>query len=285
MRFRPTAPFVRAWLGALFAFALALGASGDEAEVTRSRQLTAEAYRAYSAGHYPEALEACHDALRLAPDSPNAIAVHGITLVAMRQTARGLAELSRAVEIAPEQPFPRLMRGWAQIDGQLFDEAIVDFEATLGLAPECAPAYAGRGLARLHKGDATGAADDATTALERSNTLSPDDLSKAVALLRETDLLSAVRQTWAKEDWGDARPIAYEVRAQAHVALGQHELAVADFGEAIRLRPTRVSLWSSRAVALSTLHRHREALADAEQACVVAPAMADAHLLDRKSVV
>ena len=55
---------------------------------------------------------------------------------------------------------------------------------------------------------------------------------------------------------------AYYSRGLAHAELGRYEKAIAEYDEAIRLRPDYVEAYNSRGTAHAELGRHEKAIAD-----------------------
>ena len=69
----------------------------------------------------------------------------------------------------------------------------------------------------------------------------------------------------------------YINRGHAHVALGQHQLAIQDYDEAIRLDPELAVAYGDRALAYTLLGKHKEAQQDVDRAVELG---ADSGLLE-----
>src|SRR5262249_29563867 len=152
--------------------------------------------------HYPEALQAAAEALKLDPGYPPAHRLRGGVLLkqgdfkeaaraldeavkrgkpaAAVYEARGLAryelreyegavaDFSRALELEPEKRTKaRLyrLRGWAHLVGETPKWALRDFEKALQLGRKNGDAYNGRGYARVKLGRVQDAVADAGKAL------------------------------------------------------------------------------------------------------------------------
>jgi tetratricopeptide (TPR) repeat protein len=76
----------------------------------------------------------------------------------------------------------------------------------------------------------------------------------------------------------DAKVLAYQSRGDARTNAGAFEQAIADFGEAIRLRPDNVPALSGRARAKFSLKRFSDALDDYGEAIRLSPAAADLYV-------
>jgi tetratricopeptide (TPR) repeat protein/predicted Ser/Thr protein kinase len=151
---------------------------------------------------YDEAVRACDDALRLAPDHPAPHAVRGRVLLALGRyeeaecafdrfvrlggeptpdvfRGRGLARMklgkypeavedyTSALERAPDADLYQ-HRGWAHAFSDAWKLALRDFSKAIELDPGMGDAYTGRGLARVMLGDHREAVSDAEAALRRA---------------------------------------------------------------------------------------------------------------------
>ena len=81
-------------------------------------------------------------------------------LYRQRDYLAAVAELTRALELDPEDPETYRRRGRARFKQRDFAGAIADFGEVIRRAPEDADAHVKRGVARLRAGDAQGAAED-----------------------------------------------------------------------------------------------------------------------------
>lgn len=239
----------------------------------------ARAYRALRSGAHDEALEAVNTSLAARPDSPVALTLRGMVLSDSGKIAPALADLTRAIELDPEYALARLIRGWAYAREKLNNPAIADFDTVLRLVPEHPAALTGRALARLQKEEHEDALHDVDQALATPTEFTPEDAAKAAARLREADLLTVIRETWARDEWESLRPTAYCIRGLARAALGQTEPALADLSEAVRLRPKDVAFRLERAAVFARVFLFRPALDDYRAASQLAPEDPAVHLL------
>ena len=117
-------------------------------------------------------------------------------------------QLSLAIKEAPDTGNFFYWRGDTRIRLQDYADAMTDFDRSIALMPKDRPSRVGRGIARLWLGDATGAIDD---------------LSVAIDGAQPADRVSA----WA-----------FRARGLAHANLGQTQEARADYTSYLDLSPT-----------------------------------------------
>ncbi len=87
--------------------------AGGEGVTDQARRLLGEAMARHERNDIPGAIEAAWRAIELAPDFADAHAYLGSTLVQrLRRYVEGLAELERAVELAPDDPALHYTLGW-----------------------------------------------------------------------------------------------------------------------------------------------------------------------------
>jgi serine/threonine protein kinase/tetratricopeptide (TPR) repeat protein len=159
----------------------------------------------YKQARYPEALAACGQALRLAPEDRAGLRLHAEVLLELGRYAESVGAFNRFLEKGKadvevyrrrararagagdvagvvddytlamslprtiDTPVAALLsgRGWAYLVTGSPRAALRDFEAALKVEPNSAEALAGRGSARLDLGDVKGGVADAEAALRR----------------------------------------------------------------------------------------------------------------------
>jgi len=122
-------------------------------------------------------------------------------------------------------------RGLAHLDGDRYDEAIIEFTRTIELDPYCAVAYVNRGIAYRQKG----MSDQAIADFNRAIKLDP---------------------TLAK---------AYCNRGLTYDDTGEYDQAIADFNKAIELNPNYVIAYFNRAITYSQQGEYDKAIIDFEK--------------------
>ena len=173
-----------------------------------------------------------------------AVSLAAADAAALRSDARSLAAcLSSAVALEPGDATLRLRRGEALLALDDGAGARADFEQALAIA-RSVRAYVGRARAARLVGDAAGALEDATHAIE----LDP-------------------RSAEAYAARGHLRPDA------------DHEARRSDFDRAVALEPRNGSYRLARGAELLALGDRKGALEDAEQGCLLDPSNADGWVL------
>ncbi|MGE0431223.1 MAG: tetratricopeptide repeat protein [Planctomycetota bacterium] len=140
----------------------------------------------------------------------------------------GIAELSRAVELFPDEPVLIAERaGLRLLSGQV-DAAIADADQLIALDANEPAGWIARGTCHDSRGDAPAALADYTRAIEL-------DPRAYIAVLH---------------------------RGWVNLQLRHYRDALADFNHALELYPLMVSAWHGRGLVFARLGRHREAISD-----------------------
>jgi len=115
-------------------------ATGSESAITAAERVYFTGVSHLRARRYPQASEAFRQATTLAPKQASYRSALGWALYRLapadtRAVAAGLAELRRAVETEPANPWVRISLGRFYAETGLPDDAIREFEAALGMSP------------------------------------------------------------------------------------------------------------------------------------------------------
>lgn len=166
-------------------------------------------------------------------------------------------------------------RGGMYLSRNDYAKALADADKAVALSPGYGDALKMRGTINFAKGDM----DAAIASLQAAQQQLPDDDGIHVDLgnawrskgdhakaMAEYDRAIAMRAT----------PIGYAGRALAHLAAGENDAAIADFGEAIRLKPDYATAYLNRANAYTAAGKFDLAVADFDQALKLRPGDANA---------
>lgn len=126
---------------------------------------------AYSTiGEYDRAIQDLTKAIELRPNDPRAYYNRGGTHVDKESYELAIKDFDDAINLSPDDPSPYLLRGVAHIEKQDFEFASSDFNRAIELNPNHADAYNGRGVTHYHRGDFGSAIADYSKAIQ----LNPD---------------------------------------------------------------------------------------------------------------
>lgn len=204
--------------------------------------VAARAYRSRAiahdlAGDQHAAVADLDRALGLAPDDPRSLALRGEYLRGLERHDEAIRDLDKALDLNPADPFALASRGATRLSRHEYDEALADLDRAVRLKPDYPWALVRR--ARVHR-----ALGDPVRQLA--------DLDRAVAV--DPDW------AWVRCERGDALRVA-----------GRDEEALADYDHALALDPAYASAYASRGAALANLGRHEDALADLNRALELKP--------------
>ncbi|HWW29779.1 MAG TPA: aspartyl protease family protein [Steroidobacteraceae bacterium] len=245
---------------------------------------------AATAANTTEPSDAHDDGLQPSTDAPASakdaalIARRGSALAARRDFAAALADLSKAIELSPNEPeyyFERANAYWA--NGQA-DLALADFDHVILLKNDFLPVYLPRAELHLREKDKAAAMTD----LNSLDRLAPPqaDLRFSLAELyrREEQFLPAIAQydLWIKNHPDDSRMVSALGGRCLAKALQNQDLdgGLRDCNTAIRLadkkNPANAHLYSNRGMILLRQGDYRRALADFEADLKIEPKSARA---------
>jgi len=181
------------------------------------------------------------------------------------------------IRAEPRNPYAHTMLGTVLIRSDRLDEAGDCFAAALGIKPDDALAFAGRGELRRRRGDLPGALAD----LDRALALAPvtrTRVARALARLEAGGFETASRELRAITLEDPQNADGWNGLGAMHL-LRKDDLraALEAFETAARLRPGDAAILSNRGLARLYLGERAAALRDQEEAIRLDPQLADAH--------
>jgi tetratricopeptide (TPR) repeat protein len=227
--------------------------------------------RYYDTRDPAKALDAYSRAVQAEPLNAAAWAALGKAHLKAEKFSDAVADLSHALQLDP-----RLQSAWfdrafahAHLDQQ--QAAIDDYTHSLELAPNDDAAFNNRGVAE----QALGRSEDAKADYARAISAKPDFAlpyrNRGQILYAAKDYQGALADfaAAARNDVSDAW--AAVLSGDAHIALKQDGLALADYDEALKRDPNYVLAMRARAYVLRRLHKYQDALASLRTASTIAP--------------
>jgi tetratricopeptide (TPR) repeat protein len=204
---------------------------------------------------YDEAMATLEKLQKLRPDSIHPRMQKARLFAQQEKFEEALKELDKAHAAAPEDVAVLLLRAGVRQQLDQFDEAVADVDAALKVRPDLQPAMRIRAVLLT----VTGEMDKAVEQLEELRKLAPKDLFVMIQLASVHHATKDYRK--AADTFSDALAqhpdswLALRGRADSRLALGEHKLALADYGKAIELRPEDAALLNNLAWVLATSPR------------------------------
>jgi tetratricopeptide (TPR) repeat protein len=164
-----------------------------------------------------------------------------------------IQELDQLIEFNPNIASAYFLRGGAYAAMGNARLAERDFGDAIRLQPNFAQAYANRGAIRYRTNDYTGAIAD----FEQAIKLKPDYADAKSGL-------TLARATVEKEGKMDA--VDFNKRGREKTRQQDYRGAIADFNQAIKLKPSGAAFYANRGVAYNAIGNNKSALADFDQA-------------------
>lgn len=139
--------------------------AAESDEKLKAEMLRARVALLMDSGRTAEGLAQSAANLKLRPDDPVELNEGCWSrVIANVDLEKALELCERSLEIRPNSPAILDSRAWAKLRLGRVEEAIVDFDEALKLAPEQSASLFGRGIAKGRKGDRTGAKQDLAAA-------------------------------------------------------------------------------------------------------------------------
>jgi tetratricopeptide (TPR) repeat protein len=217
----------------------------------------------YRNGDAGRAIAVFDEVIRLQPTFARAYVLRGNAYMLKVKYDKALADFNHAIRIDPKNAAAYCDR--ADLENHFRgrpQDALADYDRAIRLAPKFQRAYFNRGICFLELHEYNGAIVDFTRSIE----LVPNDLSvygpRAYAYARRgdraraiADAKVAIRLKPSPIPLGRVTDIFW--RAKAYQILGQPELALRDFREAVRIIPSRGTAYENLSWFLATCPNNR----------------------------
>jgi tetratricopeptide (TPR) repeat protein len=199
-----------------------------------------------------EALKLLEKAIEQNPRAAQAYLQRARLLLQKNEAAAAGEDLDRVLQLSPGNPVALLLRATARWQAGDQDRAMEDVERILEQRANFGPALRLRGVMRAEQGRLAGALED----LKAASDLEPTDteLRLQVAMLELASKLpaSAIEDYSAVLKIDGDNVVAWQGRADAHLALGEQAEAIADYEEALKRAPDNSAILNNLAWILAT---------------------------------
>lgn len=251
-----------------------------QAEGASANGLGARATVHYRKGRNDEAITALDELIRQQPNSVGAYITRGSAYQQKGEADKALADFNRAIALDPRSARAYCDRGILEDDLlQQPNKALADYSEAIRLAPNFQRAYVNRGVHFLEQHDYERAVRDFTRAIQLTPNEPGTRAYRAYAYAKLGQRANALADATAatKLRPGEMpliRAKDLDVRAGAYRILGQQELALRDFREAVRVMPKKSKANSMLAWFLATCPEEHfrngaDAVSSAKKACDV----------------
>lgn len=202
-------------------------------------------------------------------------------LAARRDYPRAIADLTRAVELAPREADYFYQRGRLYIDGNQLVQALADLDVAISLRNEHVPARVARATLKLRRLEATGngrmedviAELDAARAFTTREADTHLELGNLYAGSGAQDKAVAELDLWLDSHRDDSRaPDARALACRARAVLGQElDKALSDCNRAVQDRPGVPFPLEARGLLQLRLENYEKALTDLDKVVAQQP--------------
>jgi tetratricopeptide (TPR) repeat protein len=208
-------------------------------------------------------------ALKLAPNNALALQLRGEMYMLDKDYEHAEEFFTRALESNPNWGVPYFDRGSALLDKKEYQPALIQLDKAIALLPQIHLFHLIRSIAHFRLGDIEAAHKDQDAALRLSE--------KEALVMTELNVSVYEEQLeWAEDYYTrilKAKPglgFAYQGRADAYRVNNQHEKAIADYTRAIELMPKEPRLYIGRGKSHQAVNHPDLAAADFNHALAVA---------------
>ncbi len=213
------------------------------------------------------AIEDLSKAIEINPDYAQAYSERGIVHRIIGNRDNAIEDLSQAIEILPDYARAYVERGIAQRHVGNNDSAIEDLSQAIEILPNYAWAYVERGIAHWSNENNESAYEDLTKAISIDPEYARAYFQRAEFYYFDGDNANALKDLTKTISIDPNYFQVYFGRGEIYSELGEYELAVANYSEAIanaHLTTWRTveGLYASRGVAYYRMGSHESAIAD-----------------------
>lgn len=222
--------------------------------------------QALPGGDQKKAAEAASRVIEMAGDNPQLLAEAYMLRGDLTQdNDQALADLTKAIELRPDDPVALRLRGQAYLKANQAEKALADFEAALEKDPDSVPTLEAKidALLELER------FEDAEKVCDQIEKLSPNSAealfhrARVAAVKKEFEKALEILNRAAKLD--PKNPAVLMIRAAVLQELKKTDEALQDVNEALKLRPGNPALLRLRAAILAGSGKFSEAIADLEE--------------------
>ena len=233
--------------------------------------------KALQRGHSSEAIQDLTKAIELNPNDAEAYAVRGASYISQDKHDQAIQDLTKAIELKPDYAEAYDIRGHAYLRQEEHDRVIQDLTKAIELKPKLAGAYYFRSLAYYSKSEYDCAIQDLTKAIE----LNPNDADTYYA--RSRAYVVQEEHDWAIKDSTKAIELnpklagAYNIRGLAYYSKSEYDYAIQDLTKAIELKPDYAEAYYTRGRSYGSQGKYDHTIEDVTKAIELKPELFDAY--------
>ena len=217
-------------------------------------------------GRHQDALVDYDIAIRLRSGNAQTYNKRGLTKYLLKKHKDALADYDTAIRLKTDYAEAYYYRGHANSALKKYEAALADYSKAIELGLDDPAAYSNRGFIHFKLGQCRKAITDYNEAirLKSDETGGPHIQGNSIS--------------FSLEDTKFDEAEVYTNRGVAKSQLGEYEEALADYDEAIRLKPNYAETYYNRGLTNTLLGKHQDSLTDYNEAIRLKPDYVEAYI-------
>ncbi|MGR3279157.1 tetratricopeptide repeat-containing S1 family peptidase [Acaryochloris marina NIES-2412] len=226
---------------------------------------------------YPKALSDLSKAIEINPNDALAYTNRGATFNDMKEYPKALDDLSKAIEINPNLADAYINRGNAFNATKEYSKALNAYNKAIEVSPNYALAYNNRGAAFNGMKEYPKALDDLSKAIEINPNLADAYINRGNAFNATKEYSKALNAYSKAIEINPNYAKAYNNRGATFNAMQEYSKALNDYSKAIEINPNYAEAYYNRGVTFKGMQEYSKALNAYSKAIEISPNYTEAY--------
>lgn len=228
-------------------------------------------------GNYKNAVQLCHEAVKLDPKSSEGFAVLSISENELGDESSPKADADKAVNLNPNDSTAYVSRGFA-VSGSDPDKSLQDYQEAMKLDKSNVLAYAYKSFLEKAQKKYKDALASANMAIKVAPKSAFPYIVRAQVRMAMDEKDNALSDCDAALKYDPRSAFAYKMRTVVDAEQGNWDKAISDISKAIELEPSNVDLYLTRVDCYDNMKAYDKALADCNKSIALDPKSSDPYI-------